>query len=174
MNWFTKPAPVTASNPKGQRVAKTRLTGTLAAAAIALVGSYEGLRTKAYIPIAGDVPTICYGSTKGVKLGDTATKPECDALLVSELKTFEAGMRRCLLEPDRWSDKVYLSMLSATYNIGYGPTGFCGSSMARNLNANNGQAACNSLLRWNKASGRVVPGLTKRREQERALCLAGL
>ncbi len=78
---------------------KTRLAGTAGAAAIALVGMWEGLRLTAYRDIVG-VPTVCYGETLGVKIGDKHTKVECDAMLLASLQKHEAGTLQCRKNPD--------------------------------------------------------------------------
>jgi lysozyme len=147
--------------------------GVTAAGALAVgfVGNWEGLRLVAYQDVVS-VWTACYGETKGIKPGMKFTKQQCDVMFIESLEKHEAGMRRCLKNPDALSDKTYVSMVSATYNIGVGA--FCGSSMARNINAGNIRAACDSLLAWNKAGGKVVKGLVNRRAKERELCLAGL
>ncbi len=142
------------------------------ALAIATVALFEGVTTKAIIPIPGDVPTICFGETRGVKMGDTATLAQCKAMLGDALVTFESGMRACLTSPDNIPDKRYVAYLSLSYNIG--TRAFCGSTVARKANAGDARGSCDAFLAWNKASSRVVPGLTTRRQQERALCLSGL
>lgn len=150
---------------------KTRLTGAAAAAAIALVGVWEGLRLTAYPDIVGK-PTVCYGETRGVHLGDRHTKSECGAMLLASLKRHEAGMRKCLKAPDRIPDKSYVAFVSLTYNIGVGA--FCRSTAARRLNAGDIRGACEAAAWFNKAGGRKVKGLVNRRAAERELCLEGL
>lgn len=145
--------------------------GAVAAAAVALITAWEGLRTVAYKDSVG-IATVCVGETRGVKMGDRYTVDECKDKLTSALKDFETGMRACLKAPDAIPDKVYVSMLSVSYNIGTGA--FCRSSMARNLNAGNYTAACNSLLLYTRAGGKVIQGLVNRRDAERKLCLAGV
>lgn len=142
------------------------------AAVIATVAAFEGVRTKAYIPIRGDVPTICFGETRGVKMGDTATVEECKAMLGDALVEFEGNMRACLKDPDKLPDKPYVSFLSLSYNIG--SRAFCGSTVARRANAGDLAGACNAILAWNKAGGRVIRGLVVRRQEERKMCLEGL
>jgi lysozyme len=139
--------------------------------AIGIVGGYEGLRTKAYRDIVG-VPTVCFGETRGVKMGDVYTVDECKVMLGDALVEFEAGMRKCLRFPDSIPDKPYVAFLSLSYNIGTGA--FCRSTLVRKLNAGDIRGACNELLKWNRAGGRVIKGLTRRRQEERALCLSGL
>src|SRR5207253_18271 len=72
-----------------------------AAMAVALVGSFEGLRQHAYPdPATGGQPwTLCYGSTNGVKPGDYRTVAQCKALLSLELQTYAAGIERCVTVP---------------------------------------------------------------------------
>lgn len=149
----------------------TRLVGGVAATAIALVGAFEGLRLYAYRDPVG-IPTICYGSTRGVQIGDKATKAECDALLIGELVEHEQGMRRCLREPDKLTDGQYIAFVSLTYNIGVGA--FCKSTAARLINAGDMAGACAQISRWDKAGGMRLPGLVKRRAEERRICERGL
>lgn len=139
--------------------------------AIAIVGNWEGLRLYAYQDVVG-VWTACYGETKGIKPGMKFTKAQCDVMLIGSLTEHEAGMRRCLKAPDSLPDKSYVAFVSATYNIGV--AGFCGSSMARRINAGDVRGACDALMMWVRAGGRVVQGLVNRRTAERKLCLEGL
>ncbi|MBX3580115.1 MAG: lysozyme [Rhizobiaceae bacterium] len=143
------------------------------AMAIALVAGWEGVRTVAYPDrLANGIPTVCFGETRGVKLGDEYTLDECKVMLGDALVDFEQGMRACLKAPDALPGKSYVAFLSASYNIGV--RAFCGSSMARLANAGDLEGACNALLRWTRAGGREVKGLVNRRKAEQALCLAGV
>lgn len=148
---------------------RTRLQkGTAAAAlAISIVGGFEGLRQTAYRDVVG-VATICYGETRGIRMGMTATKAECDAMLLKGLQEFEQGVLACTKAAMPVRRQV--AMVSFAYNVGVG--GYCGSSVARLLNAGQPRAACDALLKWNKAGGVVFPGLTRRRQAERELCLS--
>jgi lysozyme len=139
--------------------------------AIAVVGNYEGLRLKAYKDVIG-VWTACYGETKGIKPGMRFTKEQCDIIFIESLQRHEAVMRSCLNNPDGLPEKTYVAFLSLTYNIGGG--GFCRSSVARAANGMRLKEACNNLLKFNKAGGRVIKGLVTRRNQERKLCLQGV
>lgn len=138
---------------------------------MAVTGGWEGLRLVAYKDIVG-VWTACHGETKGIKPGMKFTKAQCDVMFIASLTEHEAGMRRCLKAPDAIPDKSYVAFVSVTYNIGVG--GFCGSSMARRVNAGDLRGACEALMMWNKAGGKTVRGLTNRRAAERELCLAGV
>lgn len=139
--------------------------------AVGTVGAYEGLRTKAYRDVVG-VPTICFGETRGVKMGDRATVDECKTLLGNRLVEFERGMSRCLVAPDKIPDVPYVQFLSLAYNVGEGA--FCRSTLVKRLNRGDVRGACNELPKWNMAGGRVVKGLVTRRAQERKDCLKGL
>lgn len=140
------------------------------ALAVGFVGGKEGVSTKAYRDVVG-VPTLCFGETRGVKMGDTATMEECKAMLGDALVEFEGNMRACLTNPDKIPDKPYVAFLSLSYNIG--SRAFCGSTVARKVNAGDLVGACNAMLSWNKAGGRVIKGLTLRRQEERKICLEG-
>lgn len=151
---------------------KSRLkkSGALMAAAVALVGAWEGVRTVAYRDIVG-VPTVCFGETRGVKMGDRYTMDECKAMLGDALVEFETGMRACLTNPDAIPAKSYTAFLSLSYNIG--TRAFCGSTVARRANAGDIEGACNAIPAWNKAGGKVVKGLVNRRAEEQRICLEG-
>lgn len=145
---------------------------TAGALAVAFVGGWEGLRLKAYIPIPGDVPTVCFGETRGVKMGDQYTPEQCRVMLGDGLAKFEAGIRKCLVAPDNIPDKPYVAFLSLSYNIGQ--KAFCGSTVARRANSGDLRGACEAITAWNKAGGRVVQGLVNRRAAERKMCLEGV
>ena len=145
--------------------------GLVAALAVVTIGAHEGLRTQAYRDAVG-VPTICYGETRGVRLGMVKTKPECDAMLIKALDEFADGMERCAPAIRQAPESRYVAHLSLSYNIGTG--GYCRSSVARLFNAGQIRASCDAFLWWDKAGGRALPGLTRRRHEERALCLQGL
>ena len=141
------------------------------AAAVALVGAWEGVRTVAYKDIVG-VPTVCFGETRGVKMGDRYTMDECKAMLGDGLVEFELGMRKCLTNPDSIPAKPYTAFLSLSYNIGTGA--FCRSSVARRANEGNLRGACDAILMWDRAGGKRVQGLANRRQDERRICLEGV
>lgn len=152
---------------------KSRLkkSGALMAGAVALVGAWEGVKTVAYRDIVG-IPTICFGETRGVKMGDRYTMDECRAMLGDALVEFETNMRKCLKAPDSIPDKPYTAFLSLSYNIGTGA--FCGSTVARKANEGDLKGACNAIPAWNRAAGRVVKGLVNRRAEEQKICLEGI
>lgn len=145
--------------------------GAIAVLAVVLIGGFEGLRLATYKDIVG-VPTVCYGETRGVKMGDRYTKAQCDEMLVVALTQFEAAMRKCVKFPDAIPGKSYVAFLSLAYNVGGGA--FCKSTLVRKLNAGDVRGACNELPKWNRAGGKVVRGLTLRRAKEKIVCLEGV
>ncbi len=146
----------------------------------------EGRTYVAIIPVPGDVPTICDGFTKGVKMGDTATPAECDQHTIDELKVAESIFNAAVdpkvaatLHP--LTRAAYYSLI---YNVGPGEKGRKDgfvrlkngnpSTMLRLLNAGDVRASCNQFVNWAKFQGRVLKGLMTRRKKEQAMCLAGL
>lgn len=153
---------------------KARRMSAAAALATALAIPAEGLRQYAYYDPPG-ILTVCYGSTTNVQKGKKYSLSECRARLDADMLSAISMVDRCvpgLPEP------VLAAFGDAAYNIG--PSIACDksrSTAARMLSAGNLSGACNQLPRWNKArvAGVMValPGLTKRREAERRLCLSG-
>ncbi|MBX4976093.1 lysozyme [Rhizobium lentis] len=143
-----------------------------AAMAVALVGSFEGLRQHAYPDPAtqGQPWTICYGSTNGVKPGDYKTVEQCKALLSLELQRYANGIEQCVTA--RLPDARFVALTSFAYNVGVKAA--CGSSVVRLINQGRAAEGCEALLKWNRAAGITFPGLTRRRQKERAFCLEGI
>lgn len=152
-------------------MSRIRNTAAIGAALVTLVAGLEGLRTAAYLDPVG-IPTICFGSTRGVQLGDEKTIAECKRLLKHELIEHESGMRRCLREPDALPDGAYVAFTSFTFNVGV--ENFCRSSLARKANAGDVAGACDELMRWTRAKGIELPGLKRRRAAERKFCIEGI
>lgn len=145
-------------------------TGIAAVTMIAapFTAHHEGLRLAAYLDPVG-IPTICYGETKNVKMGDVKTKKECDALFESRLGWF-AYQVDFLVEPEM-EPATHAAITSFTYNVGVGA--FRRSTMRKKLNQGDLMGACNELKRWVYADGRKFKGLERRRAAERNLCLQG-
>lgn len=141
----------------------------LLAMATTTVGNFEGLRTTAYRDVIG-VPTACYGETRGIRMGMRFTKSQCDAMLLKRLDEFGDKMEACITRP--LGDDAYVAFLSLGYNIGSGA--LCRSSAVRLYNAGERRSACRAFMLYNKAGGRVLPALTRRRAAERDLCLKGI
>ena len=126
----------------------------------------EGYTDRAIIPVPGDVLTIGFGTTEGVKLGDRITPPQALGRALSDLGKFDGAIRECVRVPLHQHE--YESFLSLAYNIG--PGAFCGSTLVRKLNAGDYAGACAEISRWNRQAGRVLQGLVNRRAAERAQC----
>jgi lysozyme len=152
-------------------MSRLKKSGTAAALAVALVGSAEGLRQNAYPDPAtlGAPWTICYGHTGDVRRGDHEDIAACKALLLRDLETFASAVEACVKLP--MAEATEVAFISLSYNIGAGA--FCKSSVVRRYNAGDRRGACDAMLRFNRAAGVVFPGLTRRREHERDLCLRG-
>jgi len=145
----------------------------IAVSAAAFIGPWEGLRTTAYPDaLARNIPTVCYGETRGVQMGDVYTKAECDAMLAKAVQEFHDGLAKCVPTLPNMPEGVQVAFTSWTYNVGVGAA--CGSTLARKANAGDLAGACNELPRWNRAGGRTVRGLSNRRGAERELCLGAL
>lgn len=134
---------------------------------VAIVMS-EGFSDKAYIPVPGDVPTIGFGSTDGVKLGDTITAPKAVARALSDIQKYEGALKKCVKVP--LSQGEYDAYVSLAYNIG--PSAFCGSTLVKKLNSGDYAGACQQILIWDKFKGKPLRGLTLRRQREYQLCVS--
>ena len=145
-----------------------RAVAALALSATGLVSllQSEGYTSRAVIPIKGDVPTIGFGTTDGVKMGDTITPQAAVSRAMADVSKFEGVLKRCVKVP--LTQGEYDAYLSLSYNIGSGA--FCGSTLVRKLNASDYAGACEQVLVWDKAGGRRVQGLTARRNREYAQC----
>jgi lysozyme len=142
---------------------------SLGISGIALVGLLvaEGYRDNAYIPVAGDVPTIGFGTTQNVRMGDKITVPQALNRALDDVQKFEGAMKRCVKVPLHQYE--YDAYLSLTYNIGEGA--FCRSTLVRLLNQQRYDEACKQILRWDNFQGKPLRGLTIRREKEYAMCI---
>ncbi|QEQ96280.1 lysozyme [Neptunomonas concharum] len=135
---------------------------------LSLISGFEGLRQAAYLDPVG-VPTICFGHTQGVMLGDTKTLEECHDLLAEEAEYFAEVV---YYSTDyRLSDEEYAAYVSFTYNVG--AANWKSSTLLKFLNSGQRLEACHQLPRWVYAKGIRLPGLVKRREQEHDLCIKG-
>ena len=145
------------------------LLASLALSAAALVGIAlnEGYSDNAIIPIKGDVPTVGFGSTEGVKLGDKTTPVKALARALQDIQKYEGAVKKCVKVP--LYQYEYDSFLSLAYNIG--TSAFCKSTLVKKLNQEDYQAACKEILRWDRANGKVIPGLTARRQKEYKQCI---
>jgi len=136
--------------------------------AIDLIKKFEGCRLEAYRDPVG-IWTIGYGTTTGVKQGMKITRERAEALLLEHVK------RVCLPRLEEMvkvacTNNELCALVSLSYNIGTGA--LAGSTLIKKLNANKSdEEVADQFLRWNKAKGKVLPGLTRRRKAERQLFL---
>lgn len=145
-----------------------RLIATISLSAAALVGivASEGYTDRAVIPVPGDVPTIGFGTTEGVKMGETTTPPKALARALQDVGRYEGALKLCVKVP--LYQHEYDAYVSLAYNIG--SRAFCGSTLARKLNQGDYPGACREILRWDRFKGQPLRGLTTRREREYRQC----
>ena len=141
------------------KAARTIMSQTINQAGLQLIESFEGLRLTAYQDSVG-VWTIGYGLTLGVHQGQTITQPQAQAFLQQDLGVAEAAVNRLGLP---LTDNQFAALVSFTFNLGAGNL--------NNLMKNGLAAAADRILLFDHAGGRVLPGLTRRRQAERALFL---
>lgn len=141
----------------------------LALSAAALVGivAHEGYSDVAYIPVPGDVPTIGFGTTGGVKMGDRTTPTKALSRALTDIQQFEGALKECVKVP--LTQNEYDTYISLSYNIG--SRAFCNSNLVKKLNAQDYSGACKEILRWDKFQGKPLAGLTKRRQDEYMRCI---
>ncbi|MDH0157376.1 lysozyme [Stutzerimonas stutzeri] len=133
-------------------------------AGLALIRQSEGLRLRAYLCPAG-IPTIGYGSTAGVKLGQTITAERAEELLREDVRQFEAAVSRLVKVP--LTQGQFDALTSFAFNLG--TKSLEQSTLLRLLNAGDYPGAAAQFDRWVYASGKKLTGLVKRRAAERAL-----
>lgn len=129
----------------------------------------------AYLDIVG-VPTVCFGETQGVELGDRFTDRECRRMLERRLsEDYRAGLHR-YFTPDTKANRLTphrdAAYVSLAYNVGIRAAGK--STATRRLNAGDIAGGCEAISWWNKAGGRRVRGLVNRRGVENGMCMRGL
>lgn len=141
------------------------------AAAAALAAGFEGLRQSPYLdPRPNDaILTVCYGHTGPDIERRKYSLEECTALLEEDMLTAVKQVDKC--HPDL-PFGVRVAFSDAVYNIG--PKVACNSTAAKYLKQGNYEAACKELPKWNKANGIVLPGLTRRRNEEMRICLESI
>lgn len=129
---------------------------------INLIKQFEGCRLTAYKCAAG-VPTIGYGHTAGVKMGQTITQVQAESFLKDDLMKYEKNVEK-YDSKYHWNQNEFDALVSFAFNIG----------SIDQLTANgsrNRKTIAEKILKYNKAAGKVLDGLTKRRKAEQALFL---
>jgi lysozyme len=146
---------------------------TINKAALDLICEFEGFRATTYFDSAG-VATIGYGTTAAAGVGIepypglTITKAAATHYLMAAIEKFEGQIRPHVKVPV--TENEWGALVSLAYNIG--PGAFIKSTLLRKLNAGDRAGAAAQFLVWNKAGGRVLRGLERRRAAERALFLS--
>ncbi|MDE1483963.1 lysozyme [Xenorhabdus bovienii] len=134
------------------------------------IQQWEGLKLKAYPdPATGGIPwTIGYGHTKDVKPGQVITEQQAEAFLHDDLIPAYATLER--LVKVSLSQGQFDALCSFIFNCGTG--NFSGSTLLKKINAGNYAGAAAEFPRWNKAAGKVMNGLTRRRASEQQMFLS--
>lgn len=162
MNWFDE---VIKRKPDKRLPVKDL---THSQAAVDIIKEFEGYRSKAYLDAVG-IPTIGYGFVKGVSLGDTITKEDAVKRLEDEISEHTAAIHQRVKVP--LYQYEYDALASFIFNVGKGA--FARSTLLKKLNQGDYKGAADELLRWDKAGGKSLRGLTRRREAERKMFLGG-
>lgn len=146
-------------------------------AGIELIKEFESCRLGAYLD-GGGVPTIGFGHTHGVKMGDVVTYAEAVEIFELDLRIYEQGVDRLVTAPI--NENEFSALVSFAYNVGLDEDtddvaeGLGDSTLLKKLNNFNYIGAADQLLLWVKDGGKTIPGLTRRRIAERRLFLTGV
>tara|TARA_R110000751_G_scaffold134950_1_gene237618 strand:- start:798 stop:1235 length:438 start_codon:yes stop_codon:yes gene_type:complete len=131
---------------------------------IDLIKHFEGCKLEAYEDAVG-VPTIAYGRIKDVKMGDSCMQAQAEAWLDEELHEYEGYINDAVTVS--LNQNQFDSLVSWVYNLG--PSNLKSSTMLKVLNKEQYADVPEQIQRWNKAGGKVLKGLTKRRNAEALL-----
>ena len=131
---------------------------------LALIKKFEGCELKAYQCSAG-VWTIGYGHTKDVVEGMEITQEQAEQMLVDELHEYESYVNEYVTVA--LSQNQFDALVSWVYNLG--PANLKASTMLKVLNSGEYEDVPAQMKRWNKAGGKVLEGLIRRREAEACL-----
>lgn len=137
---------------------------------LAVLKHFEGCELKAYPdPATGGAPwTIGYGHTgPEVKRGLVWTQEQADKALVADLHKFETAVSAIVRVP--LTQGQFDALVCFTYNLGIG--NLQKSTLLAMVNARNYDGAAEQFKRWNKANGKPMRGLTRRRAAEQCLFL---
>jgi lysozyme len=131
---------------------------------LSLIKKFEGCELEAYQCSAG-VWTIGYGHTKGVTPSDSISQEEAEQMLVDELHEYESYVNEYVTVA--LSQNQFDALVSWVYNLG--PANLKASTMLKVLNSGEYEDVPAQIKRWNKAGGKVLEGLIRRREAEACL-----
>ena len=131
---------------------------------LSLIKKFEGCELKAY-RCAANVLTIGYGTTKGVTEDMEITKEEAESLLKEEMHEYEGYINDMIKVP--LEQNQFDSMVSWVFNLG--STNLSSSTLLKKINNSEYDEVPSQIKRWNKAGGKVLDGLIRRREAEALL-----
>lgn len=132
---------------------------------IEMIKHFESLRLKSYLDTGG-VWTIGYGSTGSeIKEGLVWTEEQAERRFIEDLAAFESGVEKLLKV--NINENQFSALVSFAYNVGL--NALKKSTLLKKLNSNDFDGAANEFLRWNKDNGKIIKGLTRRREAEKKL-----
>ena len=131
---------------------------------LSLIKKFEGCKLQSYKCAAG-VWTIGYGSTNGIEEGMEISQERADMLLLEDVEVFEKAVNELVEVP--LEQNQFDSLISWTFNLG--PTNLKNSTLLKVLNNKNYDEVPTQIKRWNKAGGKVLQGLIRRREAEALL-----
>ena len=134
---------------------------TIGEKGLELIKSFEGLRLRAYLCPA-KVWTIGYGHTGDVRGGQVITQSQADDLLKQDLRRFEIAVRKLAKVP--LTQNQFDALVSFAYNVG--EAALSRSTLLRKLNAGDLAGTKLEFAKWNKGGGKVLAGLTRRRDAE--------
>lgn len=129
---------------------------------------HESYRDTAYLPTKNDVPTIGFGTTDGVRMGDKITVERALVKLLADADKYQTAIKGCIGDVPLYQHE-FDAYTSLAYNIGTGA--FCRSTLVRKLKAGAYLEACKEILRWDKQAGLTLRGLTIRRQAEYRQCM---
>ena len=128
---------------------------------IALIKRFEGCKLQAYKCSAG-VPTIGFGSTRGVEMGMEISQERAEALLLEDVADFEEEVNKCVEVP--LTQNQFDALVSFSFNLGLGT--LQRSTVRSALLRGDEEAAIDTLLKYRRAGGKILRGLERRRAAE--------
>lgn len=149
---------------------------TLSASAFVGILTREGYTDEAVIPTKGDVPTVGFGTTEGVRMGDRTRPVQAVQRALADSAKYQGAIKKCVRVPLYQNE--YDAYTDLAYNIG--PGAFCGSTIVQLLNVHDYGGACRAILLWKmfrnqdcSIPNKVCAGLWSDRLRTYALCTAG-
>lgn len=133
---------------------------------VVIVPQFEGVKHIGYHDPVG-IPTKCAGDTTDVVVGKRYSEAECRESLQTQLIAHAEPVLECT---PSLKGQTYALAAAVSFAYNVGTSAYCNSTMAEKIRAGDLSGACAELSRWVHAGGKKLPGLVKRRANERALC----